>query len=273
MEAAIILIVFALGILPILPNQTIDPWHLFNPRNFGILIATIAAIQFGGYISIHLFGERFGMALTGFLGGLVSSTIVFATLPSILRTHPHSIPAIIASAILATLAMLVDIIIIIFVASPTLLSYIIWPMVTMFAVGAISTMILLHYQKIKKHIRPSLSNPLQPLSILRTSIFIGLILILIAIAKRYMGTKGILFISFLGGLFEIHGISLATALLYLGDQLKINDARLVLYIAILASFVSKFLLLWGFTPYRFALQTSLFLLVILVSGGVIYWWG
>jgi hypothetical protein len=86
-EAAIILIIFALGILPILPSHTIDPWGLFNPRNFGVLIATIAAIQFGGYVAIRLFGERFGMAAMGFSGGLVSSTAFFATLPSTLRSR------------------------------------------------------------------------------------------------------------------------------------------------------------------------------------------
>lgn len=53
-ETTIILIIFALGILPILPNRTIDPWDLFNPHNFGVLIVTIAAIQFVGYILIHL---------------------------------------------------------------------------------------------------------------------------------------------------------------------------------------------------------------------------
>ena len=272
-ETAIILIIFALGILPILPDRTIDPWQLFNPRNFGILIATIAAIQFVGYVTIHLFGERFGMALTGFFSGLVSSTALFATLPDMLRAHPQFILATIASAIFATVAMLVDIMIIILVASPSLLAFIIWPMIAMALVGVISAIVLLHYQKIKKHISPPLSNPINLLSILRTSLFIGLILVLIAVAKRYVGTDGILLISFFGGLFEIHGISLATALLYLGDKLKISDARLVLYVAIWASFVSKIFLLWILTPYRFALQTSLFLLGIFASGAMVYWLG
>ena len=269
-EAGIILTVFALGIIPILPNQAIDPWHLFNPRNFGILIATIAAIQFVGYISIQLFGERFGLALNGFLSGLISSTAFFAILSDTIRNHPHSIPSIIASAILATLAMLLDIMLIVFVASPTLLIYIIWPMVAMFATGTIFSVILLHFQNNKKHIQVTSSSPLNLISIIRTSIFIGLILIIIAIAQRYTGTNGVLLVAFFGGLVEIHGITLATALLYLGNEIKISDASLVIYIAILASFISKFILLGCLTPYRFAIQTSLFLFAISVSGSVIY---
>jgi uncharacterized membrane protein (DUF4010 family) len=271
MEAAIILIVFALGILPILPNKTIDPWGLFNPRNFGMLIATIGTIQFGGYIAIHLFGERFGMAFMGFLGGLVSSTAVFATLPGTLHAHPKFTLATIASAILATVAMLVEIITIIFVASPTLLVYIIWPMITMISLGIIFVIFLLHFQKFKKNTPLTLSNPLNLLSILRISIFLGITLVLIAVAKRFVGTEGMLLITFLGGLFEIHGITLATGLLYLQKQLPINVACLILYVAILASFISKFFLLWSLSPHRFALQTSLFLLVMIASGGTVYW--
>jgi uncharacterized membrane protein (DUF4010 family) len=270
-EAAIILIIFALGILPILPSHTIDPWGLFNPRNFGVLIATIAAIQFGGYVAIRLFGERFGMAAMGFSGGLVSSTAFFATLPSTLRSHPKFSLAIIASAMLATVAMLVDIMTIVFVASPTLLFFIIKPMLVMIIVGMTFTIILLHYQTIKRQASPALSNPLNLYSVLGTSLFLGATLILIAIAKRYIGTKGVLLISFLAGLFEIHGISLATALLYLGNLLKINAAASALWMAILASFVSKFFLLWSLTPRRFALQTSLLLFGILASGGFVLW--
>jgi uncharacterized membrane protein (DUF4010 family) len=269
-ETVIILIIFSLGILPILPNHTIDPWQLFNPRSFGTLIATIAAIQVGGYASIHLFGERFGIALTGFLGGLVSSTAVFATLPDTLRNHPKSTPAIIASGIFSNIAMLLVIMIIIFVASPALLTYIYRPIISMMIVGGSSAAFILQYQKNKIRTQLTPANPLKLVSIFGTSIFIGFMLILITIAKSYVGTEGILIISFLGGLFEIHGISLATALLYLGHQLNISNAESVLYVAILASFISKFIILWSLTPYRFALYTSLFLLAMLLSGGMVY---
>lgn len=270
-ETTIILVIFALGILPLLPNHTIDPWNLFNPRNFGILIVTIAAIQFVGYVSIRLFGERFGIAITGFLGGLVSSTAVFANLSHTLHSHPKFKLAIIASAIFSILAMLVEVIAIIFVASPSLLFFIIKPVLVMAIVSSIFVIFLLHYQKEKGHTTSAISNPLNLLSVFRTSVFIALTLLIIAITKRFIGTEGVLFVSFLGGLFEIHGISLATALLYLDHHLTNGAACAVLYTALLASFISKFFLLWSLTPPRFALPTSLFLLGILISGGLTYW--
>ena len=270
-EAAIILIVLALGILPLLPDRAIDPWQLFNPRNFGLLITTIAAIQFGGYVAIQMFGERLGIAFTGFLGGLVSSTIVFAQLKNTLREHPQLIRATLAAATLATVAMLVDIMVIILVASPALFLVVLWPILTMMILGIIFSVILIHFQKAKNHSPPHFSNPLSLPSILSTALFLGFMLMLIVIAKRYLSTQGVLLISFFGGLIEIHGISLATALLYLENKIPLNEAKLVLYVAIIASFVSKFILLWTLTPYRFALQLSFVLMTLLVSGGVVYW--
>lgn len=270
-ESAVILLVFVLGVLPVLPNHPIDPWHLFNPRNFGLLMATIAGIQFAGYLAIRLFDQRVGMMLTGFLGGLVSSTAVFATLPSTLRSHPHLTGATIGSALLAIVAMLVEVAIILLVASPVLLGVIFLPIVTMMMVGIISAWLLFRHQQINPALPSHLSNPLDFFSVFRTSVFIGIILIVVAIAKRYLGAEGVMFASFISGLFEIHGVTLATALLYVGNQLKLANAGMVLALAIMATFVSKIFLLWSLTPYHFALRMTLFLLGILLSGGLVYW--
>lgn len=260
-----------MGILPLLPDRTIDPWHFFNPRALGLLIATIGAIQLCGYVAIHLFGERLGIPLTGFMGGLVSSTAVYAQVHNTLKRYPHSIPAILASGLLATVAMLVDVIIIIFVASPTLLVSILGPIMAMITSGILFVVILLYNQKKAKQDLTLLKTPLNLLSILRTSIFIGSLLLLVAMAKRIISINGVLFISFLGGLLEIHGISLATALLYLGKKVHLDQACFMLYTAIIASFISKIILLWSLTPFHFALQSTLLLLGMLASGCVVYW--
>jgi uncharacterized membrane protein (DUF4010 family) len=271
MEAVIIIIIFALGVLPLLPNRTIDPWQLFNPRNFGLLITTIAAIQFISYVAIHMFRERFGMALTGFLGGLVSSTIVFARLPDMLRQYPGFVLALLASGLLATVAMFVDIAAIIFVASPTLLLKVIWPILAMMMTGLVMSIILIRLQQVNTNLPPVVSNPLDLFAVMRNALFLGLMIILIGAAKYYLTTKGILVTSFLGGLVEIHGITLGTVLLYMEQQISMHDAKLILYAAILASFVSKFFLLWSLSPNRFALQLSLLLLIMMTSGGLVFW--
>lgn len=269
-ETTIILLVFALGIVPLLPNSTIDPWNVFNPRNFGILLITIAGIQFAGYIFIQLFGERFGMAITGFLGGLVSSTAVFANLNPTLRAHPTFKLSIIAAAIFAVFAMLMEVLIILLVASRSLFYIVAKPILIMGLVSMSIGIFLLYFQKTKIHVAATLSNPLNLKSILYTTFFIAMMLATIAIAKNVIGKEAVLVVSFLGGLFEIHGITLATSLLYLDHYLTINSVIEILYIAILATFVSKLIMLFSLTPFKFALQTSFFLFLIIASGALTY---
>ena len=80
--------------------------------------------------------------------------------------------------------MLLDVLIIILVASPTLLIFIIWPMLAMICSGILLSIILLHFQKEFVGKRILLATPLNLLSILRTSIFIGVLLLLIAMAIK-----------------------------------------------------------------------------------------
>lgn len=270
METLIVLVIFTLGILPLLPDFTIDPWHLFNPKELGLLIVTIAALQLGGYVTIHLFGERLGIPLTGFMGGLVSSTVVFAQMKDILKQHPQSERAILSSGLFATVAMLIDVMIIILVASPPLMIFIFWPIIAMICMGLLLALGLLYLQKETRNDVSLSVMPLNLLSLLRTSLFIGALFLIIAMARKLISIKGILLLSFLGGLVEIHGISLATALLYLGKQMQAIDARLVLYVAILASFVSKIILLWSLMPIRFAFKATLLLLLMLGSGALFF---
>lgn len=271
-EVAIILTIFTLGILPLLPNHTIDPWQVFNPRTFGLLITTVAAIQFTGYITIHLFGERLGIALTGFLGGFVSSTVVFAQLADKLRRHPQSTLAIVAAGLLSNVAMLTGVLILIFVASSTLLTYIMYPIITMIIIGTVLALIILRMQAHPTGSR-AMTNRVSLRSILRTSCFIGFMLVMVAIANRFISVNGMMVVAFLSGLLDVRGISLATALLFAAHQLRRVDSALVLYAAILATFVSKFILLWLLTPWRFALLMSLLLLIMLGGGGMVYWLG
>ena len=222
-------------------------------------------------ITIKLFGEVIGITLMGFLGGFISSTAVFANLSHTLHAHPKSSAAITASALFATLSMLIEVMLIVFIASPDFLFSIIKPMLIMCIITIFLALLSLHFNK-KNHSRTSLPvSPLNFFSLLRTTLLITSTLILISLAKHFVGTEAVLIIAFLTGLFEIHGISLATALLFLNQHVPLETACLILFTAIFAAFISKFFLLWTLTPKRFALTTSLYLIAIVASGGIAYW--
>jgi len=79
LRAAILLGILAFVVYPILPTTAIDPWGLVQPRAAWVTVILIAAIGFGNYVLLKAFGTR-GVQITGFLGGLVNSTVTVTEL-------------------------------------------------------------------------------------------------------------------------------------------------------------------------------------------------
>lgn len=264
-RAATTMLVIALVFLPFLPNYTIDPWNLFNPQRFGELILIIATLQFGGYIAIRVFGQNLGIIMTGFFGGLVSSTAVFVTLPRLVKERPQLIYPAVTAGILATIGMLVELSIILLAVSPTLFTTLMWAILAMIGTGLLSIFLVTH-----NHIHENvIENPLNPLDlklVLRLAGLIGGMIFLVALIKYYTGNSGMQLLAFLAGLFEVHGITLATANLEIQQQISLMNASVCVGIAVLASYITKFVILWSAGRNQFALLTSVFLSAMIAAG-------
>jgi uncharacterized membrane protein (DUF4010 family) len=264
-RAAAALVVIFLSVIIFLPNQTIDPWGLFNPQRFGILIAVIATIQFAGYMMIRLFGDRLGIMFVGFFGGLVSSTAVFANLPMFLKGRSDRTNIAVAAGILATVGMLTEFSIIVTVAAHDLFLTVALPVAVMAIIGLLCAITLFRHKTTHQQIEEP-HNPLDIKAVLYLSTIIGGMLILVAFAKNYFGTQGVQLVTLFGGIFEVHGVSLATATLYVNEQLSLVEAHRNLLLALLASFVPKFVLPWALVRGRFAIMMSGFMLLMIVAG-------
>ena len=68
----------ALIVLPLVPDHGLGPNHALNPATIWRLVVIVMAMQAAGYIAMRAIGPRYGLLLTGFLGGFVSSTATIA---------------------------------------------------------------------------------------------------------------------------------------------------------------------------------------------------
>ncbi len=68
-------------ILPVLPNHSFGPppVDVLNPYKIWLMVVLISGLGFLGYLLIKVVGPSRGIGITGFLGGLVSSTAVTLT--------------------------------------------------------------------------------------------------------------------------------------------------------------------------------------------------
>jgi uncharacterized membrane protein (DUF4010 family) len=78
-RSAILLAILAFIVYPVLPGNPIDPWGLVDPQLAWLTVIMIAALGFANYILLKVYGAR-GVELTGFLGGLVNSTVTVTEL-------------------------------------------------------------------------------------------------------------------------------------------------------------------------------------------------
>ena len=107
LRSAILLAILAFVVYPILPVGSIDPWGLVDPRAAWITVILIAALGFTNYVLLKLYGAR-GIEFTGFLGGLVNSTVTVAELTERARNNNGNFTHVAyRGVVLATTAMLV----------------------------------------------------------------------------------------------------------------------------------------------------------------------
>lgn len=107
LRSAILLAILAFVIYPVLPEGNVDPWSLVAPRSAWVTIILIAALGFCNYVLLKLYGAR-GIVFTGFVGGLVNSTVTVTELAERVRTADGRYSAVAyRGTMLATAAMLV----------------------------------------------------------------------------------------------------------------------------------------------------------------------
>lgn len=88
-------------VLPVLPGVDYGPFGFFNPRRIWLMVVFVSAIGLIGYVALRLRGGR-GLAVTGLLGGLVSSTAVTLGFSRMSRDEPRYEAALIAGVVAAS---------------------------------------------------------------------------------------------------------------------------------------------------------------------------
>jgi uncharacterized membrane protein (DUF4010 family) len=214
LRSAILLAILAFVVYPVLPAGSVDPWALVQPRAAWITVILIAALGFANYVLLKLYGAK-GFALTGFLGGLVNSTVTITELAGRVRVATAQFRWIAyRSVMLATAAMLLrNAVLLVLLAPETMISAGL-PLVLMLA-GAVIAAARTPRQGKESPVpnaEPSMgggSNVDAPLTLalpfsLTTAIKYGALFLALQVAgtlaQRSLGQLGFYGVSFLGGL-------------------------------------------------------------------------
>jgi uncharacterized membrane protein (DUF4010 family) len=230
----------SLVILPVLPDRVFGPYEVWNPRQIWWMVVLIVGISLGGYISYRLLGEKIGLALSGILGGLISST---ATTVSYARRSAERSNAakqaaaviMIASAV-ATLRILVEI----GVVAREFLPVAGLPLGIMLAVLALlSGVVWFSSAKDKQFEMPQQQNPSELKPALIFGLLYAIALMAVAAAKEYFGSRGLYTVAALSGLTDMDAITLSTSRLVSTGSLDPHLGWRIVLTALLSNLVFK----------------------------------
>ncbi|RYG39447.1 DUF4010 domain-containing protein [bacterium] len=200
LRSAILLGILAFVIYPVLPKGAVDPWGLIEPRGIWTTVILIAAIGFGNYILLKIFGSR-GVDLASFFGGLVNSTVTITELATRTRSDSAFGTTAYRGTMVATSAMLLRNGVILAILAPRCLLVAGMPMVAMLLVSA--SAVFSPWSRSEEADGDPKLELNSPFSLGQALKFGGLFLVLNvvgSIAQRNLGSAGFYAVSAAGGL-------------------------------------------------------------------------
>ena len=131
------LLASALVVLPLLPDRGFGPYQAINPRTLWLLVVLVMAVGALGHVVLRVIGNRWGLAVSGFFAGYVSSTAAVLGFGQRARQSPQLMRSAVRAALLANLPSLRLSVPVLGALSPSLLAEQRW------VLGAVGTLLLL----------------------------------------------------------------------------------------------------------------------------------
>ncbi|MBC8332365.1 MAG: MgtC/SapB family protein [Anaerolineae bacterium] len=239
--AALQFAVISAIILPILPNQSFlpPPFDVLNPFKIWLMVVFISGISFLGYVAIKIVGPEQGIGLTGFLGGLVSSTAVTLSFSDRSSREPNLSKPFALAIMIAWTVMFSRVLIEVGVLNRQLLGMVWKPLAAAGLVGLLYGGYLFFSQRADEKGNMSFSNPFDLKSAIKFGLLYGLVLLISRAAQMYFGDTGILVSSLLSGIADVDAITLSMAELSNTGDVELHIASRAVVIATMSNTVVK----------------------------------
>ena len=221
--------------LPLLPNEPIDPWGALNPYKLWLLVILISSLSLVGYVLTRLLGSNRGVALTGLVGGLASSTAVTLSFAKEGREKPGSANALACGILLAWAVMFVRVPVLVAVVNRALLAPLLVPFLVMaVTVGVFAAFYYFRGVSTEKggsaKGEVDVKNPFSLLAAAKFGALFAVILLAVKIVQQTMPPSGLYAVAALSGLVDVDAITLSMA-----EFAKSGEARVAVISIVIAA--------------------------------------
>ena len=216
--AVLKLLIASFIVLPLLPNHAVDPWGALNPYTLWLLVILISGLSLVGYVAVRLLGAAHGTVLTGFAGGLVSSTAVSLSFARQSRTDPGTVAAdaLAAGILTAWAVMFVRVMITVAIVNRELLPTLVRGFGVMALAAAV--MALAFYARGLRRASVTargdslpVKNPFSLGSAVQFALLFAVVLVIVELTHKYAPVEGLYLVAAVAGLTDVDAITLSMA--------------------------------------------------------------
>ncbi len=211
-NAVVLLLAMSFVVLPVLPDEMIGPYKLFNPYKTWLMAVIIAAISFVGYVAIKVLGQKHGVFLTGAAGGLISSTAVSISLSEMFQKRFDFINNYAGGIAVACTFMYLRVLFEAFVIHPELSARLAPAYIGASLIGLAFSYYLYRNSKsadISLENPAITKNPLQLSEAVKFGLLFGVIYGAVAFVETRYGDIGVYVVSLFSGLTDVDAITLS----------------------------------------------------------------
>ncbi len=259
-------------VLPILPNQTLDPWEIVNPQKIWYVVVLISAISYIGYIASKIFGATKGVIISGIFGGLASSTAVSSAMSMHSKKNTSIITPLVIATLVASSMMFIRVFVLVYSFNPTLAPSLFIPVLVMTLTSA-SIIGIFTYTSTRKDKTLTkagqtipLESPFQVLPALKFALFFLVVSALSQFAAHWFGANGTYVISFISGFADVDAISISLSTQALLGQIAVFVATKGLIIAMMTNTVVKIIIAYLFGSREYFKSIAMSFGVIMILG-------
>lgn len=240
MQDALVLAVAALVVMPLLPEQAIDPWNVLRPTTLWRIVVLVMAAGMLGHLAQRVLGLRWGLPVAGFCSGLVSSTAALVHLGHRARQDNSLNHSASAAALLSNLASLLLMLGVIGAVSPALLRAVAGPMAAACAALLVAALVCLRFAEPVADASLQLKGSAFKLGhALLLAVLMGGVSLLSAGLQAVFGDAGVLVTAVLVAIAEVHAASASVAQMSLTSGVSMAVSAWSLVAVLAASAVAK----------------------------------
>ena len=268
LEDALMLAAAAVVVWPLLPQQPLDPWGVLDLHMVWRLVVLVMAVGMVGHIAQRAAGAKFGLPVTGFFSGFVSSTLAVATFGMQAKQAPVLTAVASAGALLSNLASLLLMGAVLGAAAPGLLSAMAIPLGAAALVLLMAALLCLFKDGHRVVLPETVSARAFKLThALSIAAIIAAVIVLTAWLREFVGEAGALMTAGLVALVELQAAAASIAQLSSTGALEPRIAQWGVLIVLASASIAKAVLafLSGGRLYGLYVGGGLVVMIVVAS--------